>query len=252
VRHGRGDRDAATIVFLHGLGSSADDWGPQVTAFEPHYRLLLADLPGHGRSPRPPGRLTVSRMAAALDALLAHLGEAPVHVVGVSLGGCVGLALALDAPARVRSLTLVNAFARLRPEHAGDALRLAARGLLLAAAPMATVGALVARTVFPRPEQGALRRAAMLSVARTSRGSYAAAAAALAAFDVRASLARIRCPTMVVAGIEDRTVALAAKEALARAIPGARWVVVPESGHVTNVDRPAAFNAALAEFLAAH
>jgi pimeloyl-ACP methyl ester carboxylesterase len=57
---------------------------------------------------------------------------------------------------------------------------------------------------------------------------------------------------MVVAGIEDRTVALEAKEALARAIPGARWVVVPESGHVTNVDRPAAFNAALAEFLAAH
>jgi pimeloyl-ACP methyl ester carboxylesterase len=222
-----------------------------VTAFGRDYRLLLVDLPGHGRSALPPARLTVEGLAAELDALLAHLGEGAVHVVGLSLGGCVGLALALRAPSRVRSLTLVNAFARLRPADTGAALRLAARAVLLATSPMSAVAALVARALFPRPEHRALRRAAAASLARTSRRAYAAAAAALASFDARTSLAGVRCPTMVVAGIDDRTVSIETKDALARAIPGARWVVVPGSGHVTNADQPAIFNAMLREFLAA-
>lgn len=214
------------------------------------YRVILVDLPGHGRSALPAGRLTVDGMAREVEALLVHLGEGPVHVVGLSLGACVGLALALGVPARVRSLTLVNAFARLRPVDTRAALRMALRALLLGTAPMTTVAGLVARTVFPRPEQSALRQAAVASLARTSRRAYAAAAAAVAGFDARASLADVRCPTMVVAGIEDSTVGIEAKNALANAIAGARLVLVPESGHVTNVDQPVAFNTVLTEFLA--
>jgi pimeloyl-ACP methyl ester carboxylesterase len=214
------------------------------------YRVILVDLPGHGRSALPAGRLSVDRIAGEVDALLAHLGEGPVHVVGLSLGACVGLALALRAPARVRSLTLVNGFARLRPGDGRGALRLALRALLLGTAPMSAVAELVARTLFPRPEQSALRQAAVVSLARTSRRAYAAAAAAIAGFDARASLADIRCPTMVIAGIEDRTVGIDTKDALAHAIAGARLVLVPGSGHVTNADQPLAFNAVLKEFLA--
>ena len=212
--------------------------------------MILVDLPGHGRSALPAGRLSVDRMAGEVDALLAHLGEGRVHVVGLSLGACVGLALALRAPARVRSLTLVNGFARLRPVDGRGALRLALRALLLGTAPMSAVAGLVARTLFPRPEQSALRQAAVARLAHTSRRAYAAAAAAIAAFDARASLADIRCPTMVIAGIEDGTVGIDTKDALAHAIAGARLVLVPGSGHVTNVDQPLAFNAVLKEFLA--
>jgi 3-oxoadipate enol-lactonase len=222
----------------------------QLPAVADDYRVILVDLPGHGRSALPAGRLTVDGMARDVEALLVHLAEGPVHVVGLSLGACVALALARCAPGRVRSLTLVNAFARLRPVDAHATLRLAVRAVLLGMAPMTAVAALVARTVFPRPEQAALRRAAVASLARTSRRAYAAAAAAVAAFDARASLAELRCPTMVVAGIEDSTVGIDAKDALARAIAGARLVLVPESGHVTNVDQPVAFNAVLTEFLA--
>jgi 3-oxoadipate enol-lactonase len=212
--------------------------------------VILVDLPGHGRSPLPPGRLTVEGMAREVDALLAHLGEGPTHVVGLSLGACVALALALRVPTRVRSLTLVNPFARLRPVGTRGALRMALRALLLGTAPMTTVAGLVARTVFSRPEQAALRAATAASLSRTSRRAYAATAGALAAFDARARLADVRCPTMVVAGIDDATVDIDAKDALARAITGARLVLVPDSGHVTNVDQPAAFNAVLREFLA--
>jgi len=238
-------------VFLHGLGSCADDWTWQVADFERDHRLLLVDLPGHYRSSLPAGRLTVDTMADAVGALLARLGEPPAHVVGLSLGGCVGLALALRAPERVRSLTLVNTVARLRPAGPTAALRLVARLTLLATAPMSAVAALVARGLFPRPEQAALYEAAARSLARTPRRAYWAGLWALARFDVRTALARVRCPTLVMAGADDATLALEVKETLARAIAGSRWVIVPQSGHATNADNPAAFNATLREFLTA-
>jgi pimeloyl-ACP methyl ester carboxylesterase len=189
-------------------------------------------------------------MAESVAGLLARLGEPPAHVVGLSLGGCVGLALALRAPERVRSLTIVNAFARLRPATPVGAARFALRLGLLATAPMSSVAALVARGLFPRPEQTALYRAAARSLARTSRRAYIAALRALLGFDARAALARVRCATLIVAGSDDATVALDLKEALARGIPGSRWAIVPGSGHATNADRPAAFNATLRDFLA--
>jgi iron complex outermembrane receptor protein len=239
-------------VLLHGLGSCADDWRWQVPAFEEKHRLLLVDLPGHYRSALPSQRPSVETMATDLERLLVTLREPPAHVVGLSLGGCVALALALRAPDRLRSLTVVNAFAHLRPAGPGAALRLGARLALLATAPMSTVAAFVARGLFPRPEHGPLRAAATQSLARTSRGAYLAGVRALAAFDARAAEPAVKCPTMIVAGAEDAVVAVEDKEWLARSIAGARYVLVPGSGHATNADNPAAFNAALADFIEAH
>src|SRR5437879_8827825 len=76
-RRGRGAADAPAIVFLHGLGSCADDWTWQIPAFERDHRLLLVDLPGHYRSPLPAGPLSVDAMADAVGVLLARLGEPP-------------------------------------------------------------------------------------------------------------------------------------------------------------------------------
>jgi pimeloyl-ACP methyl ester carboxylesterase len=81
---------------------------------------------------------------------------------------------------------------------------------------------------------------------------YFAAMRALARFDARGQVAAIRCPTLIVAGDRDTSVPLAAKTELAAAIPGARLLIVPGSGHATPHDQPAAFNRALLEFLAAH
>jgi len=249
-RRGLGVAGAPAVIFLHGLGSSGEDWAPQLTPFGARYRLLLVDLPGHWRSARPRKRLTVEGMAERVDAWLSELGERSVHVVGLSLGACVGLALALEAPGRVRSLTLVNAFAKLaRPDAAGT-LRLALRLALLAVAPMRTVAAFVARGLFPEPGQAALYRAAVASLGRTSRRAYLESIAALAAFDARDRLGSVRCPTLVIAGERDRTIALAPKAALARGVPGARFEIVRESGHATPHDQPDAFNRLTLAFLA--
>src|SRR3989441_3792934 len=250
-RRGRGAADAPAIVFLHGLGSCADDWIWQIPAFERDHRLLLVDLPGHYRSPLPAGPLSVDAMADAVGVLLARLGEPPAHVVGLSLGGCVALALALRAPERVRSLTVVNAFARLRPASPAAVLRLVARLVLLATAPMSAVAALGTRGPFPRARPGPLYHAAGASLAGPSRPPQLGGLRHLARFRPRGALARVRCPTPGLAGARDATVALGLKEALARAIPGSRWVIVPGSGHATNADHPDTFNATLRDFLAA-
>jgi 3-oxoadipate enol-lactonase len=241
-----------TVVLLHGLGSCATDWRAQTSALESRYRVVCVDLPGHGASPFGGGAVTVETMAREVAAVLEGPPGDAAHVVGLSLGACVALRLALETPRRVRSLTLVNGFARLQPRGPRDVARLATRLMLLAGAPMTSLAAHVARGLFPRPEQHALYAAAVASLAATSRRSYAAALIALARFDARHQVAAIRRPTLIVAGDRDQTVPLAAKAWLAAAIPGARLAVVPDSGHATPWDQPQAFNRLLLEFLAEH
>jgi len=238
------------VVLLHGLGSSSRDWDFQRAALQARYRVVAIDLPGHGDRPRPRRPLSVHGMAEEVTRVLEDDAQPAAHVVGVSLGACVALALALHAPERVRSLTLISGFARLRPAGAAGGLRMLLRLALLTAAPMRLVAHQVARATFPRPEQQELRRLAAASLQRTCRRSYVAAIGALLAFDVRGHLGRVRCPTLVVAGGDDRTVPASAARALAAGIPGARLVMVPGGGHAPHCDSPATVNAALLEFLA--
>lgn len=248
----RGPAGAPVVLFLHGLGSSSADWAMQVPAFAERYRVLTLDLRGHGRSRAGPRRgFTVDALARDVAGTLARLGEAPVHAIGLSLGGCVALALALERPEMVRSLVLVNAFARLRPAGARGAARMLQRLGLLCVAPMPVVAAHVARGLFPKPEQREAYLAAVASLGANPRGTYLASIRALLGFDARGRLGQVACPTLVVTGDRDRTVPRAAAELLARAIPGARAVVVPDSGHATPYDQPEAFNRAVLDFLAA-
>jgi 3-oxoadipate enol-lactonase len=252
----RGRHGAPPVVFLHGLGSSAADWKWQIPAFAERYGVITVDLPAHGRTPLAKApldrRLSVEAMAAEVSRLLACLGEGPAHVVGLSLGGCVALALALAAPARVRSLTLVNTFARLRPAGWRGAYRMLERLVLLAVAPMPIIAGRIAHNLFPKPDQSALRAAAVASFGRNDKRAYVAAVRAVTRFDVRRRLTEIRCPTLIVAGDADTTVPRASLELLRRRIPNARLLVVPDSGHATPCDQPDLFNRLVLEFVATH
>src|SRR5437764_10502314 len=122
-----GPAGAPVVLLLHGLGSCGDDWGPQVPALIERYRVLVVDLPAHRHSPPTRGVPSIARMAAAVEHVLDGFGIDRAHVVGLSLGGCVALSLALRAPGRVRSLVLINGFARLRPAGVRGVARGAAR-----------------------------------------------------------------------------------------------------------------------------
>src|SRR6185436_13074141 len=176
LHHTRRGHSGPPVVLLHGLGSSCRDWEFQEVALEERYRVVSVDLPGHGSSTSSGQPVTIESMADDVAALLATLDDAdPAHVVGLSLGACVALRLGLQAPERVRSLTLVNPFARVQPTGPRDVARLVLRLTMLGVAPMRMVGAHVARGLFPWPEQRALYDAAVASLGATPRRGYASA-----------------------------------------------------------------------------
>lgn len=238
------------VVLLHGLGSSADDWQLQVPAFARRHQVITLDLRGHGQS-RFEGPLRIEAMADDVAQLLSQLGLRDAHIVGLSMGGCAALALGAGHPERVRSLTLVNTFARYRPAGIPGLVRGLQRAWLLRTRPVADVAAFVARGLFPKPEQRVFYEAAVASLSQNSKTTYWAAMRAILAFDARAGLASIRLPVLVVMGDRDRTVPRAAGEALARRIPGARIFVLADSGHASPIDQADAFNTAVLQFLEA-
>jgi 3-oxoadipate enol-lactonase len=246
-----GDQAVTTeppLLLLHGLGSCSEDWALQVAAFSSERIVITLDLPGHGRSHRLTGWPLIADYAAAALAPIEAEGIEQADVVGLSLGGLVALQLGLDYPGRVRSLTLVNSFARMRIPLAGTP-RILGRILLLLGGPMSWLGRWVAGGLFPHPDQEALRQLAAERLAANSRRSYLQAALAVTRFDQRRVLGEIQLPVNVIAGEADRTVSLAAKQELVAKISGARMTTIPGSGHASPVDASGLFNQAVSDFL---
>ena len=238
------------LVFLHGLGGDAACWWPQLEAFGGRHRAIAWDMPGYGGS-EPLEEMTFPALAAALNLLLDRLGIDRVHLVGHSMGGMVAQELAAAWPERLRSLTLSGtsaAFGRADGawQQAFVAERLAPldRGLTLAdLAPELLRGLLGAD-----PDPDGVRQA-IASMGRVPEATYRAAVRCLVTFDQRKALGRITVPALLLAGERDPVAPRATMARMAARIPGARFVVLPGAGHLANLERPAAFNEALAGFL---
>lgn len=246
--HNPSDREGPGVLFLHGLGSCADDWGLQVPMVSERYWVLALDMPGHGRSSQPVGWPSIEDMMLLVASVVKEQAELPVHVVGLSLGGAVAMQLALAHPEAVRSLTLVNTFAKL---HSGSSglFRKLVRIAFVALGRMDRVGQWVAAGLFPGPDQELLRQAAAERITSNPRGAYLRAIWAATRFDIRDRLHEINIPTLVVAGELDKTVSMDAKKELASNIPDARLVVIPDSGHATPIDATEEFNRTLLDYL---
>jgi 3-oxoadipate enol-lactonase len=237
------------VLFLHGLGSCGQDWMLQTPAFEPRFHVIAPDLRGHGQTDQPCGGVRVAHLACDMLALLDALNVERAHIVGLSLGGCVAQQLALDWPARVRSLTLVNTFAHLESDHPRHVLMLITRLALLALRGLPAQADYVAARMFPKPEQAMLRRLAAERIASNDMATYRRLMLAIGAFDARNRLGQITCPTLVIAGDRDTTVPLHLKQVLAATIPGARLEIVADSGHATPIDQPQVFNRLVLGFI---
>jgi len=243
---------AETILLLHGMGSCGEDWVLQRNVLRGRYHLLRLDLPGHGRTRRLSGWPSIGSLSrAAQQAIERWAPTQPVHLVGLSLGAAVGLQLLVDHPWLLRSAVLVNGF--------GSGL-LAGRGLrhgmeraaLIAAGRMDLLGERIAAGLFPRPEQAAYRSLAARRIGANPWWNYLKLLTAIGRFDLRPRLGGIACPVLLVSGERDDTVPRSASQDLARRIPGAQWITLPEAKHAAPIDSAEAFNTILLEFLAAN
>jgi len=239
------------LVVLHGFTGSGADW----TLPFPGRRVIAVDLPGHGRSPLPPLDMRLPDVADALAALLDRLGIARADWLGYSLGGRAALHVAVRHPGRVGRLVLESCSPGMADATA-RAARAAADAALAEAIERDGVGAFVDRWLAqPLFASRARLAPAVRAQVRAARlGNTAAGlAAALRALGpgVQAplwdDLPRIAAPTLLLAGADDAAYRAHA-DAMAARLPRATVVIIPDAGHTTHLENPAAFAAAVATF----
>ena len=236
------------VVLIHGLGSSTRDWEAQVPELSQTYQVITFDLRGHGRSDKPAGPYQISEFAADLAGLLKALGIPSAHIAGVSLGGTVAFQFALDYPALVRSLILVNTGPAmgLAPEQAEA--EVARRAGIVQQLGMRAMGQALAPNLLPKPEQAALRETFIERWAENDPSAYIAATRSMLGWDVTARLGEITRPVLVIGSDQDYG-PVSAKEAYRALMPNARLAVIPDAHHGVPFERPEAFNPVPGEFL---
>ena len=146
------------VLLVHGLGSSTRDWEYQIPALTTHYRVIVIDVRGHGRSDKPQEPYSIAVFAEDVAALIEHLRLIDVHLVGISMGGMIGFQLGVDRPELLRSLTIVNSGPEVKPRSAKDYLEIAKRWTLSRLLSLDSIARALGHLLFPLPEQGDLRR----------------------------------------------------------------------------------------------
>jgi len=245
-----GPADGQPVVFSNSLGASLAMWQPQVDALAGEFRVIRYDQRGHGASGLPAGPYEFPALVDDVIALLDALELERVHFVGLSMGGMTALGLALAQPARLRSITAANCVARMAPAVHSAWDERARIALEQGMAPL--VGPSLERWFTAETRQA---RAAELAWAGEMLGAtpvagYAAACGALKTMDYLDSLAAITVPTLFIAGVHDAGAPLEAMRDMHARVPGARLVEL-DAAHVSNLERPAEFSAALRVFLRA-
>ena len=242
VTAGSGD----PVLFLHGATLDHRMWDDQVAPFARHHRVVRCDLRGYGRSPRPTKRSPAP--AEDVMALLAHLGSAPVHVVGHSLGGAVAVDLALAHPEAVRSLTLVGAGLAGFPWATFGAslahVRSVARGHGLEEARRAWLQNPLFASAMERPPVA--ERLERMVAAYSGWHWLNDPPRGAPSID---RLEGVAAPTLVLVGARDLPDFQRVAETLHQRIPQASMVVMAEVGHMANMEDPERFDAIVLDFL---
>jgi 3-oxoadipate enol-lactonase/4-carboxymuconolactone decarboxylase len=249
-----GPEGAPPLLLGPSVGTSLAVWEPQVTALARDHRVIRWDLPGHGGTPASvlpdpaPGRTTMADLADLVLDLADALGIDRFAYAGVSLGGAVGLHLAVHHPDRLASLAVVCSSARFGAPTAwherAELVRAKGTG------PVADGGQL--DRWFTPSFHASLEADALLGDLRAADPvGYAACCDALASYDLRDALPGITVPTLVVAGREDPASPPAHAREIADGVPGASLTEVAHAAHLAGVEQPAPVLGALRAHLAA-
>ena len=230
-----GSVDAPPLILGPSIGTSVAVWAPQLERLAAERRVLRYDLPGHGGSAAGPAVDTVAGLGRRVLDLADLHGLATFDYAGVSLGGAIGQHLALHAPERVRTLTLVCSSARFGVPSGWHE-----RAALVRAQGTAPLIEVTARRWFADPATAStpLGRALLADLARADPEGYAACCEALALFDVRAELGQITAPTLVISGRQDPATPPEDSRALADGIRDATLLELPGAAHLATVERP--------------
>lgn len=245
-----------TCLLLHAFPLSADQWLPQMHRVPPGWRFIAPDVRGFrgmGDAYQDVGleSATMATHAADVLQLMNHLDADRAVVGGVSMGGYITLAVARAAAGRLDGVVLADTKAGADSEDGR-----AARDAMIAKVRADGVPA-IADSMLPKllgattqQEQPDLIEAVRAMILRNTPEAIASAVGAMKSRpDSTPGLGAITCPALVVCGDEDVLTPPAESQALASGLPSAHAVFLPRVGHLSNLEAPMAFNAALAAFL---
>jgi len=243
-----GPAGAPHVTFSHSLASDLRMWDPQVAALRDSYRMLRFDTRGHGNSAVPSAPYSLGDLVGDVVALLDDNGVDQTHFVGLSMGGMIAQGLALEHPDRVASITIANSMAML-PEGAEsmwDERIATARehGMIPLADP--TIERWFTADMRTREESVVAR--VREQILATAVDGYVGCSEAIKRLDYASRLGEIDVPTLLIAGDQDAGTPAAAMRAMHTAVANSEYVEL-EAAHLSNLERPAEFTAALVRFL---
>lgn len=245
--YSQGPVDAPAVVLAGALGTELETFDHLAGALADRFHVVRVDVRGHGSSPAPEGPYAMSELAEDVLLTAEDLGLDRFAFVGLSIGGAIGLTLAVEHAARLSALVVACSAPRLGTPETWQERAAAVRDDGLASLVEATrerwFTAELRRTL---PE---LVDAVMERFAAQSPVGYTGCCAALASYDVTGRLAEVRVPTRVVVAEHDAVATPESGAALAEALPDADLVVLAGTAHLAQLGAPEAFDAAVAGHL---
>jgi 3-oxoadipate enol-lactonase / 4-carboxymuconolactone decarboxylase len=239
--------DKAVLILSHSIGTDQGMWAPQVPDLRSHFQLLRYDTRGHGASEVTKGEYTIELLGADVLQLADSLGIRKFAFCGLSMGGAIGQWLGMNAADRLTRLVLANTSAKF-----GERSNWETRIEMVREGGMAAIVDMVMQRFFSphtlaksNPYASTVKSVLM----GTNPAGYVGCCAALRDFDSRAALRSVQVPTLIISGDRDiSTPWVGNGEVLAREIPNARSLQLP-AAHLSNLERPRSFLAALLGFL---
>lgn len=240
------------LVFVHGAAEDGRVWRPQIAALADEFTVVAWDEPGAGRSSDAPTHFRLADYADCLAALIEALMLAPAHVAGLSWGGTVVQELYRHHPELVATMILVDSYAGWKGSLPEEEVRARVAGVrqMLAAPAAAFDPTLPGLFAGAPPTEFAPVLEEMAAAVRPA--SLEMQLVLMAEADQRDLLPRIDVPTLLIWGALDARSPLTIARQFEQAIPDTKLVVIPHCGHVSNLEQPEQFNAAVRHFCHAH
>jgi len=238
-------------LFLHGIGGNRSNWRAQLPAFAPHFACAAWDARGYGGSDDYEGALAFDDFVGDVLRVLDHFGVERGHLVGLSMGGRIAMRTALLHPDRIATLTLLDThegFEAFTPAQR-QAFVDSRRAPLLAGKEPADIADAVARSLVGPKATPAQLQQLMDSIAALHKASYIKSLQATVDQVVLGDISRIAAPAHFVVGADDRLTPPAMHHEMAAKMGGAPVSVLPDAGHLSNIENAEAFNQAALEWL---
>ncbi len=240
------------VLFLHGVGGNKENWRNEVASFSRHFRVAAWDMRGYSQSDDYEGPLRFEDLSADILRVLVHLDAPKVHLVGLSMGGRIAFDFLHRHPQRVLSLTVCSASHRaseMSPQRRAAFLVSRLRPLKEEGKTPADIAPEIARSLMGPHASPQVHDLLVDSMRLLGTQAYMKALEAVSTHEGGIELESIRVPTHVVAATEDRLIPPEVMRPMAQRIPGSVYSEIADCGHLSNLERPEAFEAVVLGFL---